>query len=68
MVVDWPFADHLGASLVLDALVLVRAYDQVRLGSEFHCDRGAQNAGVDYAKYCTEVGVKRSMGGKTGAC
>jgi putative transposase len=67
MVVGWQIADHMRASLVVDALKMAHLHGHVRRGAVFHSDRGAQYAGDDYATYCTKIGVRRSMG-RTGVC
>jgi putative transposase len=67
MVVGWQIADHMRSSLVIDALKMAHLHGHVRRGAVFHSDKGAQYASDDHAKYCTTIGVLRSMG-RTGVC
>ena len=67
MVVGWQIADHMRTTLVIDALEMARLHGHVQPDAIFHSDRGTQYASADYAKYCTKIGVRRSMG-RTGVC
>lgn len=67
MVVGWQMADHMRTSLVIEALEMARLHGHVKPGAIVHHDRGTQYASGDYAKYCTKIGARLSMG-KTGVC
>ena len=67
MVVGWQMADHMRASLVIEALTMARLHGHVKRKAIFHSDRGTQYACKDFAKYCKKIGVIRSMG-RTGVC
>ncbi len=67
MVVGWHIADHMRASLVIDALKMARGHGHVKRNAIFHSDRGTQYAGKDFTKYCKKIHVRRSMG-RTGVC
>ncbi len=67
MVVGWQMADHMRASLVIEALTMARLHGHVKRKAIFHSDRGTQYACKEFAKYCKRIGVVRSMG-RTGVC
>ncbi len=67
MVVGWHIADHMRASLVIDALKMARGHGHVKRNAIFHSDRGTQYAGKDFTKYCKKIHVRQSMG-RTGVC
>lgn len=67
MVVGWQIAEHMRTSLIVDALAMARLHGHVQPNAIFHSDRGAQYASGEYTKYCTTIGVRRSMG-RTGVC
>lgn len=67
MVVGWQMADHMRTSLVIDALEMAHLHGHVQPGAIIHHDRGAQYASGDYARFCTKIGARLSMG-KTGVC
>ncbi len=60
-------ADHMRASLVIEALKMARMHGHVKGEAIFHSDRGTQYAGKDFTKYCKKIGARRSMG-RTGVC
>jgi transposase InsO family protein len=62
MVVGWQTADHMRASLVIEALTMARLHGHVKGKAIFHSDRGTQYACKDFAKYCKKIGVIPSMG------
>jgi putative transposase len=61
-VVGWAMADHLRTSLVLDALAAALATRRPAPGVIFHSDRGCQYTSKEFADFCAENGVVRSMG------
>jgi putative transposase len=67
MVVGWQTADHLRASLVVDALAMAKRHGHVRPGAVFHADRGAQYTSAEYARFCARIRVRTSVG-RTGVC
>lgn len=67
MVVGWQIADHMRTSLVIEALQMARLHGHLTPDAIVHTDRGTQYAAAGYARYCTAIGVRRSMG-RTGVC
>jgi putative transposase len=67
MVVGWQLAPHMRTSLVLDALAMARDAGHVRPGAIFHSDRGAQYTSTQFARFCTAIRVRTSVG-RTGVC
>jgi transposase InsO family protein len=65
--VGWAIADHMRTSLVTDALTMAVTHRQPPPGVIFHSDRGAQYASAEFARFCEEHHVRRSMG-RTGVC
>lgn len=67
MVVGWAMADHLRTSLVIDALEMARLHGHLAPEAVFHSDRGCQYTSAEFATYCREKGILRSLG-RTGIC
>jgi len=65
--VGWAIADHMRTSLVTDALAMAISNRRPPAGVIFHSDRGAQYTSREFAKYCTDHHVRRSLG-RTGIC
>ncbi|HEY2087999.1 MAG TPA: IS3 family transposase [Mycobacterium sp.] len=61
-VVGYAVADHLRTSLVIEALAAALATRKPATGVIFHSDRGCQYTSRDFANFCVENGVVRSMG------
>jgi transposase InsO family protein len=61
-VVGHAVADHLRTSLVTDALTNALATRKPPDGVIFHSDRGCQYTSKEFAEFCTNNGVRRSMG------
>jgi putative transposase len=66
-VVGWAIADHMRTELVTAALDMALARRKPVPGVIFHSDRGAQYCSGEFARYCTEKGIRRSLG-RTGIC
>jgi transposase InsO family protein len=66
-VVGWAIADHMRTELVTAALDMAIATRRPPAGVIFHSDRGAQYTSSDFAKYCKEHHIRRSLG-RTGIC
>ena len=58
----WSIADHMRTELVTDALRATAATRGSLDGAIFHSDHGAQYTSAEFAKACTELGVRQSMG------
>jgi transposase InsO family protein len=67
MVVGWAMAEHLRTELVVDALEMARIHGHLAPGAVFHSDRGCQYTSGEFAEYCKENGILRSLG-RTGIC
>jgi transposase InsO family protein len=67
MVVGWQMADHMRASLVIDALAMAVAGGHAPPGAVFHSDRGCQYTSADFHRFCAEKGLLTSVG-RTGVC
>jgi putative transposase len=61
-VVGYAVADHLRTSLIIDALAAALATRRPAAGVIFHSDRGCQYTSHEFADFCAENGVVRSMG------
>ena len=61
-VVGYAVADHLRTSLVIEALAAALLTRRPTRGVIFHSDRGCQYTSREFADFCTENGVTRSMG------
>jgi transposase InsO family protein len=63
--VGWSVADHMRTSLVTDALrnaATARGSAAALRGAIFHSDHGSVYTSKDYARLCTRLGVRQSMG------
>ena len=67
MVVGWQMADHMRTSLVTDALTMAKEHGHVQQRAVFHADRGTQYTSREFARYCRNAKVRRSVG-RTGSC
>ena len=61
-VVGYAVADHLRTSLIVEALAAALVTRRPPNGVIFHSDRGCQYTSREFADFCTENGVVRSMG------
>jgi transposase InsO family protein len=67
MVVGWQVAEHLRASLVVDALVMAHRAGYVAGNAIFHSDRGVQYCSKTYTNYAKAIDIRLSVG-RTGSC
>ena len=65
--VGYAMADHMRTSLVTDALSMAVRNGGVRDGAVFHSDRGSQYMSAEFAEFCEDNGISRSVG-RTGVC
>ncbi len=61
-VVGYAVADHLRTSLIVEALAAALVTHRSAAGVIFHSDRGCQYTSNEFATFCAENGVVRSMG------
>ena len=61
-VVGYAVADHLRTSLIVEALFAALFTRKPPKGVIFHSDRGCQYTSQEFADFCAESGVVRSMG------
>ena len=61
-VVGYAVADQLRTSLIVEALAAALVTRRPPNGVIFHSDRGCQYTSREFADFCTENGVVRSMG------
>jgi putative transposase len=61
-VVGYAVADHLRTSLIIEALGAALLTRQPPSGVIFHSDRGCPYTSREFADFCAENGVARSMG------
>ena len=61
-VIGWQTAEHMRASLVVDALEMARTQGQAAEGAIFHSDHGSQYTSDEFVTYCTQHGFVQSMG------
>jgi len=61
-VVGYAVADHLRTSLIVEALAAALLTRRPPSGVIFHSDRGCQYTSREFADFCAENGVTRSMG------
>ena len=61
-VVGYAVADHLRTSLIVEALAAALVTRKPPSGVIFHSDRGCQYTSREFANFCAENGVQRSMG------
>ncbi len=66
-VVGWAVADHMRTELITDALAMAIKNRKPPPGLIFHSDRGSQYTSTDFRKFCTDHGIRPSVG-KTGIC
>ncbi len=66
-VLGYAMAEHMRASLVVDALRMAACRMPLPEHAIFHSDRGSQYTSTTFANTCSELGVTRSMG-RTGSC
>jgi putative transposase len=67
MVVGWRIADHMRTGLVVDALEMARDHGHLAADAVFHTDRGTQYTSSEFATWCRNNDVQRSLG-RTGVC
>ena len=67
MVVGWQIAEHMRASLVIDALDAAVETGYVRQDAVFHSDRGTQYTSDAFTTWCAAHGITTSLG-RTGVC
>jgi transposase InsO family protein len=65
--VGWAIADHMETSLITAALDQAIASRRPRGGTIFHSDRGCQYTSKEFARYCRDHDITRSLG-RTGIC
>ena len=63
-VVGWALDEHMRTDLVTDALTQALATRRPEPGVIFHSDRGSQFTSNEFYRYCTDRGIRRSMGRK----
>ena len=66
-VVGWAIADHMRTDLVIDALTMAVQTRKPAPGVIFHSDRGCQYTSEQFAAFCAEHNIRRSLG-RTGSC
>ena len=66
-VVGWAVADHMRTDLVTQALTDAIARRKPPKGVIFHSDRGTQYTSKEFAQFCADNGIRRSLG-RTGIC
>ena len=67
MVVGWQLANHMRTSLVTDALQMAIDAGLVEPNAIFHSDRGTQYTSAEFARWCKDKHVRKSVG-RTGVC
>ena len=67
MVVGWQTAPHMRTSLIIDALTMAKNHGRVSRNAVFHSDKGCQYTSTEFAKFCKQIRVRRSVG-RTGVC
>ncbi len=65
--IGWAIADHMRTSLVTQALDMALTQRNPPAAVIFHSDRGTQYTSGEFAKYCTDHKIRRSLG-RTGIC
>lgn len=66
-IVGWSIADHMRTELIVDALDMALKNRRPAPGVIFHSDRGSQYTSSTFREFCTDNGVRPSVG-KTGIC
>lgn len=67
-VVGYAMADHMRTSLVTDALAMATRNITIHRDlTIFHSDRGCQYTSQEFADFCSDIGLRRSVG-RTGVC
>ncbi len=66
-VVGWAMAEHMRASLVVEAMVMAWTHHGIRTGTIFHSDHGSQYTSAAVRAWCARHQVHQSMG-QTGVC
>lgn len=61
-IVGWALDHHMRTDLVTDALVQAIATRRPAPGLIFHSDRGTQYTSSEFARFCTDHKIRRSMG------
>jgi transposase InsO family protein len=67
MVVGWAMAPHMRTTLVTDALEMAHLHNHLAPDATFHTDRGTQYTSAEFARYCDNRKIQRSVG-RTGVC
>lgn len=69
MVIGWQLADHMRASLAVEALntAIARRGGVLPTGVIFHSDRGSQYTSHEFEEVCHRYGIRQSMG-RRGVC
>jgi transposase InsO family protein len=67
MVIGWQMAEHMRASLVIDALVMAHNTGLIAGNAIFHSDRGSQYTSAALADAATAMNIRLSCG-RTGVC
>ena len=67
MVVGWSMANHMRASLIIDAIDMAHTQHDIKPGCITHSDRGSQYLSDDYRKHLKTLGMRQSVG-RTGIC
>jgi putative transposase len=63
-VVGWSMADHLRASLVVDALEMAVSRRRPAPGLVHHSDQGSQYVSLVFGRRCRQAGIEISMGSR----
>ena len=66
-VVGWALADHMRTELIVDAMSMAIKHGRIETDAIFHSDRGSVYASDEFATFCKNNNVRRSMG-RTGTC
>lgn len=66
-VIGWAIADHMRTELVIEALRMALAGRGPCPGVVFHADRGSQYTSKAFVEFCSDHGVRNSVG-RTGIC
>ncbi len=66
-IVGWSMGANMQTQLVIDAMQLAMSRGFISAGTVFHSDRGTQYTSDAFQAWCSENGVRQSMG-RTGVC